>query len=119
MPHLDVKYRSDVLQESDLESIADTLLGIVGKHFQENPDYVSLEIVPQHAVVRNRKHVDLELDSSPDPEGLRAEAAKALSDELAETVAAHLTDRGYNNLEVSAWVRIFDAGVYRYHRMGG
>ncbi|WP_433795085.1 hypothetical protein [Actinoplanes sp. CA-252034] len=116
MPHLDVKYKPDVVRIEDLAELADTLTKIVGTHFNENPDFVSLEMIPQGSVVRNRKDVDLELDSAPDPEGLRARVAGALSQALSETVGEHLKSRGYENLEISGWVRIFDTAVYHYHR---
>jgi hypothetical protein len=116
MPHLDVKYRPDVVAEKDLESAADQLIEIVAKHFDERPEYVSLELVPQHSVSRNRKDVDLELNSSPDDRGQRSRVAGELSRALAETLTEHLTMHGYPGVEISAWIRVFDTGEYQYQR---
>jgi hypothetical protein len=117
MPHVDIKYRTDLLTEDDLAGAVDQLIAVVAKHFQENPDFVSLEIKPQHAIVRNRKAVDIEIDSSPDPEGERARSAPVLARDLTEVLSSHLKGRGLHDLELSAWVRIFASGVYEYHRM--
>ncbi len=119
MPHIDIKYRSDELAEENIVGAIDDLIGTVARHFRENPDFVSLEISRQNAVVRNRKAVDIEVDSSPDPEGVRAGAVGALSEELAGVLGAHLDSQGLGSLEVSAWVRVFAAGAYQYHRTAG
>ncbi|MGJ6965207.1 hypothetical protein ACSDR0_25180 [Streptosporangium sp. G11] len=116
MPHIDIKYRSDVLGEDQLVGAVDLLIEVVAKHFQERPEFVSLEISPQHNVVKNRKTVDIEVDSSPDPGGVRAGATKALSEELSAVLGRHLEELGFHGTEISAWVRVFSAGTYTYHR---
>jgi hypothetical protein len=117
MPHIDIKYKADLLTEKDLVGSVDQLIDVVTKHFQEDPNFVSLEIQPQHAIVRNRKAVDIEIDSSPDSDGLRVRAASGLARDLVGTLSAHLTDRGFVGLELSVWVRIFATGTYQYHHM--
>jgi phenylpyruvate tautomerase PptA (4-oxalocrotonate tautomerase family) len=116
LPHLDVKYRADKFKEGDLAGVADTLLGVVARHFAENPDFVSLEILPQHAVTRNRKDVDLELDSAPDPEGVRERVAAQVAADLTEALVDHLRGLGHRDFDVSAYVRIFAAAPYHYRR---
>ena len=119
LPHIDIKYRADVLGEDQLVGAVDALIEVVAKHFQEKPEFVSLEISAQNRVVRNRKAVDIEIDSSPDPEGVRARAVGALSEELAAVLGAHLEREGFHGTEISAWVRVFTAGAYQYHRTAG
>ncbi|MEV5410544.1 hypothetical protein AB0K60_17090 [Thermopolyspora sp. NPDC052614] len=111
-----MKYRTDRFAEEDLAGAVDSLIEIIAKHYSENPDYVSLEIVPQNAVTRNRKDVDLELDSAPDSEGHRARVAPRIAADLAAAVIEHLERRGHHDFEVSAWIRIFADAPYHYQR---
>jgi hypothetical protein len=116
MPHLDVKYRPGKIKEDDLAAVADQLIKIIADHYGENPAFVSLEVISQNLVTRNRKDVDLELDSAPDQDGLRKSVASKLSADLAKTVVDHLKLRGYTEFEVSAWIRIFDMATYHYEQ---
>jgi len=113
MPHLRILYKEEKVNGDILNNLVDELIGVVAKHFNENPKYVSADIISQSKFVRNRKDVDLELDASPDSAGQRSEAACDLSLELGKTLQVLLKKRGVN-CEVSSWVRIFSKAEYAY-----
>jgi hypothetical protein len=119
VPHIDIKYQPSLLHEENIVGAIDSVIETVARHFEENPAFVSLEVSRQTHLVRNRKAVDIEVDSSPDSEGIRARAVPALADDLAKVMGAHLESQNLGSIEVSAWVRVFAAGEYRYHRTAG
>lgn len=117
MPHIDIKYNPAVLDADQLEDVGDALIDAVAKWFGEQPEYVSLEILPQGPVTRNRKSIDVEVNSSPDADGRRTANARDCADDLAKTLSRYVEDRGLAPLEISAWVRVFAAGEYAYGRV--
>lgn len=114
MPHLDVRFKESIVDGQTLAKAMQELTVIVGKHFNEVPEYVSVEILPQTKWTLNRKDVDLELSSSPDDEGERVRSAEALAQELGNWMQEYLCQMKIN-CEISAWVRVFTAGYYSYH----
>jgi hypothetical protein len=114
VPHIDIRFKPSVRPELLLDA-APQMAAIVGAHFAENPEYVSVEVVPQTRWTRNRKDVDVEVNASPDLMGVRAKAAKALTVALADFIANYLRGNG-TDCEVSAWVRLFSEGVYEYRQ---
>ena len=113
MPHVTIRYEEKCVRPELLGSIMEQVCSIVGRHFSEQPEYVSVEVVPQTATKLHRKDIDLEIDASPDEEGIRKKAAPDLAAELVQLLLS-LNKRGAKIGEVSAWVRIFDAGHYAY-----
>jgi hypothetical protein len=113
MPHIDIKYRAGVVQASDLVPLMQQVAEIVGAAFDEDPAYVSVEIVPQNEFSLNRKDIDLELDASPDEAGMRKRNLTAVAGSLRDLLVKHAQDAGLH-IEVSAFCRIFAAGTYEY-----
>jgi hypothetical protein len=113
MPHISVKFDGRSLRGDQLDDVADDLVAIVARHWEEKPEFVSLEITPQSSFVRNRKTVAIEVDSSPDSDGLRASTAGVCAEELAQAVASRLAGMGLSGVNVNAWIRIFSVGEYR------
>ena len=59
MPHVDIRFKEDVISGQQLFAAADQITEIVGQYFQEPAAFVSLEVKPQTAWAKNRKAVDL------------------------------------------------------------
>ena len=113
MPHIDVKYRPSTVNANTLVPLMPQVAAIVGAAFDEDPDYVSVEIVPQNDFSLNRKDIDLELDASPDEAGLRKGNLTRVAEELRDLLVKHAQDSGLH-VEVSAFCRIFASGTYEY-----
>lgn len=113
MPHLDIKFQPKIVSGELISNATEELTKIIGKHFQENPAYVSVEVLPQTSWIRNRKPIDMELNCDPDSESLRSSVAEELAIELAQFMKTYLKDNCIE-CEISAWVRIFQIGKYIY-----
>lgn len=111
MPHVDIKYKADIVSGELLNTLSGEITEIVGRYFCENPNYVSLEVLPQTEWTLNRKDVDIEVNSNPDKDGLRSKEAKNLADELGDFLMEFLSKKNIK-CEISAWVRIFTVGEY-------
>jgi hypothetical protein len=118
MPHVDLKFKPGRVSGQILHAASQEITEIVGRHFEEYPAYVSVEVLPQTEWTLHRKDVDLEINASPDAEGQRARAAVGLAQELGDWLQHYLQSKRVD-CEISVWVRVFEQGVYEYRGPSG
>jgi hypothetical protein len=113
MPHVDVKFKEGSVSGDKLFRAADQIVALVARHFYTIEDYVSLEIIPQTKWTKNRKDIDVELRSSPDPEGKRQEAIGTMANTLADWLQVYLRELGIH-CQISVMVQVFPVGTYEF-----
>jgi hypothetical protein len=113
MPHVDIKFRRGVADPTALASLLQPVADTVGRFFDEDPDYVSVELVPQNEHSLNRKTIDIELHASPDSSGTRERNLSAVADALL-ALALDFMERNGVAGDASAFCRIFGRGTYSY-----
>jgi hypothetical protein len=111
MPHVDLKFKADVVSGDLLYSGADQIIQIVAKYFNLQPQQITLEVIPQSHWTKNRKDVDLELSLNHDPEGKRLSVAKDLAKELTNWLKEFLIQE-HIHCEISVWIQLFSSGVF-------
>jgi hypothetical protein len=111
MPHVDLKFNPNVVAGELLFLESEQITHIVAKHFNLQPEQITLELIPQSIWTKNRKDVDLELSLNHDPEGKRLRTSKDLAPELAGYLKNILQNNGIN-CEISVWVQLYSGGVY-------
>jgi phenylpyruvate tautomerase PptA (4-oxalocrotonate tautomerase family) len=115
MPHVDIKFRPDALDFEQLQPLLTLVAATVGSAFDEDPEYVSVELIRQSGYSVNRKDIDLELDGTPTDQ--RIEALPRLAEALCEILDKHMKSLGMAG-EVSAYCRLFGAADYSYKAVG-
>jgi hypothetical protein len=111
MPHVDLKFKANVVSGELLYSGADQIAQIIAKHFNLQPQQITLEVIPQSTWTKNRKDVDLEVSLNHDPEGKRLLVAKYLAVELADWLKDFLIQQ-HVHCEISVWIQLFSSGVF-------
>ena len=114
MPHADIKY-APLLEPAALVPMMTAVAELVARHFGEEVDYVSVELVAQGKYTLHRKTIDIEVDSAPGPDSSRRDAVNVLSEALATLAGDTLRQLGIGG-DASAYVRVFDAAGYGYWR---
>ena len=113
MPHVDIKFQPGAVEALALAGLLQPVADAVGEFFDEDPDYVSVELVPQNEYALNRKTIDIELNASPDSAGVRERNLVAVSDALLALTVDFMERNGVTG-DASAFCRIFGVGTYSY-----
>ena len=112
MPHVDIKFKENVVSGELLYSTADQITQIIAKHLKLQPQYITFEVIPQSVWTKNRKDIDLEVSLNHDSDGKRLSAAKDLSAELSGWLKEFLQQKNIRKCEISVWVQLYSGGVF-------
>jgi len=117
MPHIDVKYKSDHFEESDLVEIANAALDVISCAYQEVPEFISVDFTPQSKFAMNRKDIDLEVWSSRGVNGSRVPITESVAEDCAQKIGSIIEKmRPNKQLSASVWVRVFEVDHYALWR---
>ena len=113
MPHVDVKYQASSINAALLSEIMQPVADVLAQLYSIDPDYVTVELVPQGEYTLNRNTIDLELSARPDTPGLRQPALGAVADQLLALALEFMASHGISG-DAGAFCRVFQAGAYSY-----